>query len=388
MATVIGIIGLVISSHNLLMADGQPIGTDFSDVYTAGQLALKDKAASAYDWNIHWQAQKELFGKDVPFYAWSYPPPFFLIAAPLAMVSYPWALGIWQALTLLTYLYTISTILKSLEIRPCLWLPAAIGFSAVLINLGHGQNGLWTATLFGLGLVYVPKRPYLAGILLGALCYKPQFGLLIPLVLICGRYWRTFGAAALTVILACTVSTLWFGKEIWPAFMNSISPTTNILLEQGNTGWYKIQSVFAAVRALGGSISLAYMIHGLVACGVAFILAWTWNRYRATPLTNALLITGAFLMTPYCLDYDIVMLAPALAFAIFHNRQINNEPYQISLLVWVWVMPFLARIVMKHTNMSLGCLTILLFFCHSIYCLKKSTRLETIKNLSAESKIA
>ena len=269
-----------------------------------------------------------------------------------------------------------------------MWLLPALGFSAVLINIVNGQNGLLTATLFGLGLASLPKRPYLAGILLGALCYKPQFGLLIPLALICGRYWRSFGTASLTVMLLCAISTLWFGKDIWPAFISSLSPTTHILLEQGDTGWYKIQSVFAAVRAHGGSIFLAYLIHGIIACCVALTVAWAWNRYRATPLTNTLLITGAFLITPYCLDYDIAMLAPALAFAILHNRQSNNAPYQISLLVWVWAMPFLARNVMHHTGVPLGCITILLFFCHTLYCLKKSRPQEPIKNLPAESKIA
>ena len=75
-ALVIAIIGLVINAQGILMPDGQPLGTDFSDVFTAGKLALKGQAAASYDWEAHWHVQKEVFGQDVPYYAWSYPPLF------------------------------------------------------------------------------------------------------------------------------------------------------------------------------------------------------------------------------------------------------------------------------------------------------------------------
>jgi len=46
--------------------------------------------------------------------------------------------------------------------------------------------------LLGTALVMLVERPILAGVLIGCLAYKPQFGLLIPLVLIAGSHWRAF----------------------------------------------------------------------------------------------------------------------------------------------------------------------------------------------------
>ena len=96
--------------------------------------------------------------------------------------------------------------------------------------------------------------------LIGLLVYKPQFGLLIPLVLIVSGRWRTFTAAALTVVLLALAVTLAFGPEVWSAFLASTKFTRTVVLEQGGTGWHKIQSVFSVVRMWGGSVPLAYAL--------------------------------------------------------------------------------------------------------------------------------
>ena len=68
----------------------------------------------------------------------------------------------------------------------------AVAFPAVLVNLGHGQNGFLTAALLGGALAMLDRRPIVAGILFGLLAYKPQFGLMIPLVLGGGRALARF----------------------------------------------------------------------------------------------------------------------------------------------------------------------------------------------------
>ena len=106
------------------------------------------------------------------------------------------------------------------------------------------------------------RRPIVAGILFGLLAYKPQFGLMIPLVLAASGRWRTFAAAAATVVLLALATTLAFGPHVWQAFLDSTRFTRTVVLEQGNTGWYKIQSVFAWARMWGAPIPLAYALQG------------------------------------------------------------------------------------------------------------------------------
>jgi alpha-1,2-mannosyltransferase len=82
------------------------------------------------------------------------------VAAALALMPYGLALAVWQAVTLGLYLLTIGAILKAFSPenggairRNPLWLLVALAFPAVLINIGHSQNGFLTAALLGGALV-------------------------------------------------------------------------------------------------------------------------------------------------------------------------------------------------------------------------------------------
>ncbi len=143
---------------------------------------------------------------------------------------------------------------------------------------------------------------------------KPQFGLLIPLVLIASGRWRTIFSAAATVAVLALAVTLAFGTEIWTAFFASTKFTREVVLEQGQTGWHKIQSVFSWVRMWGGGATLAYALQGATIAAVAAALVWLWRSPAAFPLKAAALIVGCLLATPYSLDYDLMLLAPAIAF--------------------------------------------------------------------------
>src|SRR5271155_2432699 len=91
----------------------------------------------------------------------------------------------------------------------------ALGFPGVLWNISVGQNGFLTAALIGGSLVFLERRPLLAGICLGLLTYKPQFGLLFPVILIADRRWLTIAVAALVAIALAALSWLAFGSASW-----------------------------------------------------------------------------------------------------------------------------------------------------------------------------
>jgi hypothetical protein len=165
---ILAVAGWIAVSDGVIDRNGKPIGTDFSSFYTAGALALEGKAHDSYTVAAHYARQQQLFGSDTPYYAWFYPPIFLLVATPLAMLPYPFALAIWQGGSFVFYLFVISAILKRAALPDAvhrLWLPVAMAFPAAFINLGHGQNGFLTAGLFGSALLALPQRPYLAGIL-------------------------------------------------------------------------------------------------------------------------------------------------------------------------------------------------------------------------------
>jgi hypothetical protein len=245
---------------------------------------------------------------------------------------------------------------------PSLWLLLALAYPAVFVNLGHGHNGFLTAALIGFALINLDQRPILAGILFGLLAYKPQFGLMIPLVLVATGRWRTVFAAAATVIALVAAATLVFGVETWRAFFTFAEYTRTIVLETGETGWYKIQSVFSWARMWGASVPLAYAIQGAVTLAVGAAMIWLWRSPASFALKAASLCLAAILATPYSLDYDLMVLAPAIAFLTVDGLGRGFVPYEKTALAFLWIAPLIARGFAQVTFVPLGVIAMLAMF--------------------------
>jgi hypothetical protein len=240
-----------------------------------------------------------------------------------------------------------------------MWLLLALAFPAVFVNLGHGHNGFLTAALLGFALVQLDRRPVLAGILFGLLAYKPQFGLMIPLVLIATGRWRTVFAAAATVALLVLAATLAFGTDTWRAFFAFAEYTRTIVLETGETGWHKIQSVFSWARMWGASVPLAYAVQGAVTLAIAAALVWLWRSPASFALKAAALCVATILATPYSLDYDLMVLAPAIAFLAVAGLARGFAPFEKSALAFLWIAPLIARGFAQATLIPLGVIAML-----------------------------
>jgi hypothetical protein len=350
--------GWIAVSDGLIDRNGKPVGTDFSNVYAAGTLTLEGRPAEAYQPAVQHAAEKAVFGgREVPFYGWHYPPFFFAVAVIVASVPYAWGLAIWLAASFAAYLVTMRAILP----RPETLLIAA-AFPAVFINIGHGQNGFLTAALLGSALHLLDRRPWLAGVLIGLLAYKPQFGVLIPLALLAGGRWSSIAAAVATVAALFVFSFVTLGGDVWRAFADSTTFTQTVVLEQGGTGWEKIQSVFSAARMWGAGVHTAYAIQIALALMLAASLAWLWHSDAAFELKASALATASLLATPYVLDYDLMVMAIAIAFFARYGLRQGFRDYEISLLAAAWLVPLLSRGVAGIAGIPLGLFALLAIY--------------------------
>lgn len=357
-ACTLGLIGfLFITAKGTLDAFGRPLGTDFSNVWTAGWMANHGDAAGAWDWPSHYRVQQWLHDKaDVDFFGWHYPPPFLLVAALLAHLPYVPALILWQLITLLPALWLCQRLAPGRAT-----VLAALGAPVTLICLGHGQNGFLTATLLGGGFLWLERRPWLAGILLGCLCYKPQFALLIVPLLLVMRNWRAFLAAGLTVCALSGLTLALWGLPVWQAFLESLPLTKHIVIEQGDTGWYKLASTFAAIRMWGAPVALAYGIQALTsiaAIGGALLVAWR----SPTHLRGAAALGATLLSTPYVLDYDLVVLGMAAAFLVADIRARGALKWELSAVAFAWAAPLAGRAIMETLLIPVDLLALMLLF--------------------------
>jgi alpha-1,2-mannosyltransferase len=173
-------------------------------------------------------------------------------------------------------------------------------------------------------------------------------------VLVATRRWRVVAAAIGTVSTLLIVTTFAFGLSVWDAFIASTRFTRIVVLESGQTGWYKIQSVFALVRMWGGSVPFAYALQTVVTITLAAALIWLWRLGVDFSLKAAALIVAAMLATPYSLDYDMTTLAPAIAFLAAHGLRCGFAPWEKSALAVLWLAPLVARGISGTTLLPIG----------------------------------
>jgi arabinofuranan 3-O-arabinosyltransferase len=289
---------------------GHPLVVDFLPVYVAGEAAWKGQAAAVYDPGHLHEIEVAFAGHPFAgFLGWHYPPLFFLAAMALALLPYAAAFAAWAAATAIAFAAMTGAIARrTMAGAFALALPPAFACAMV------GQNGFFTAALMGTMLLCLPRRPILAGALLALLTFKPQFGVLIPFALVGGRQYRALMSAAAS-------TTLWIGlgfflsPNSFAAFLHCLPQTSHAVLDEGSSGWGKLQSVYALARLLGGASGTAWAMQICAVVAMGALCIWVWSRRAvAFELKAACLAICCLLATPYVYFYDLPLLAPPLAF--------------------------------------------------------------------------
>jgi len=150
-----------------------------------------------------------------------------------------------------------------------------------------------------------------------------------------------------------------FGAEVWTAFLASTHFTRTVILEQGSTGFEKIQSVFSQIRFLGGDVTAAYAAQAVISLLAVFLLLRLWHRPARFGVRGAALCLATLLGTPYMLDYDLMLLAPALLLLAAEGKARGFHPFELSLLAFLWFLPFMARGLAEVTHILLAPFVIL-----------------------------
>ena len=291
---------------------GLPIYTDFAVFWAAGMQTLHGNPAALYDSGEFMKLQAALFPPGDAFYpSWpSYPPTFLLVLAPLALLPYRSAFIAWDMVTLLGCLGVVYLIVRR---RAAVALALASPFTAW--NFIAAQNGFLTASLLGASLLFLDRRPVMAGAFIGCLTYKPQFGILFPVALIASHQWRAIASAGVTVALLAAGSATLFGAELWAGFPHGLAAQGQLnLLADPESNWGYLQTAYGLIRSLHGPTQLAWLVQGLVTLGSAVTVWIVWRSRVCYELKAAMLSAAALLATPYAFAYDMAAIVIPAAF--------------------------------------------------------------------------
>jgi hypothetical protein len=338
-------------------ASGDPRFIDFVLFWINARFALTAAAADAYQYAAFAAAQVPYVAVtrgDYPYYHLVYPPTLFPLIAPFGLLAFVPALTAWIVATASLYLLAVRRIV------PCALacLLALLPF-AVMKNIWLGQVGFLLAGLLGLSLGLMAKRPFLAGMCLGLLTFKPQYGLIFPVVLLATGQWRMIAGACFSfATLAISVTAL-YGAAIWRGYVGTFGTTSLDNFMQDDALDAIDQTVFGVMHWFGAGFAAKWTVHLIAAIMVTTLVCAVCRRSISGSLKAAAIGIGALIATPYMLAYDLTALTIPAAFLVRDGLTTQFLPGERFALLGCFLTIFLMQQI-PVGPLILGALMILL----------------------------
>jgi alpha-1,2-mannosyltransferase len=312
---------------------GTAIGRDFVNTWMGGRSAFSGGPAAWFDFETYNTVLRHLTGRaDLPDLFWSYPPHLILFIWPLGLLPYLPAYAVWCAAGLALYLWAARS--GGADRKYMLFLAVAPG---VAVNVFFGQNGFVTAALLVGGFANLERRPVVSGILFGILTVKPQFGLLVPVLLVLTGRWRVIAAAVATAAVLVAATALWFGPDVWLDYIRKVMPQQQWLLTKGGGLLVPmVSSAFVNARLIGLPLGADWAVQAIASAGALAMVVWTFWRRRDSALSLALFVTATFLFSPWMLNYDMVVFGWVIALL---RTRTDSTMADEMLAIAVWSLP-------------------------------------------------
>jgi len=346
-------------------------GTDFLHFYTLGRLALQGRGDLLYDM----QAQSLLAQKLVPEPAGSYYVPLYgpqvsLFFAPLATLSYGWALTAWLALNVLIYGLCCHAVWKKCaNLQSARWtvLILAIAFPGFFHLLAWGQTSGLALACFTLAYLALQRdRPLVAGMAIGFLIFKPQLGLAAAVIFLFAREWKAVAGAVASALAQLAVGWLHYGTEIMQDYLRALMHLRDVLplLEPRPYQMHSLRSFWSLLLPWPG---VAFGLYVATALVVLAITVRCWRSKASVEIRYSALLFATVLVAPHLTVYDLVILAPAFMllgdWALGHVDHAFTPSVQLLLYLCypLFLLGPLARLT--HLQLSVVAMATLMWVC-------------------------
>lgn len=305
---------------------GDRFHNDFTFYYVAARIGLAHGWHSIYDLGLQ-QAELNAIGSGITIAElarYISPPPVAWLAVPFMLLPYEAAYWAWSALLVAALALTWRLAAPGSGPARLILLAAAIGWLPVVYGLQLGQPGLFVAVGVAASYALLGRHPFLAGVALGALAFKPQLAFLVPPAMLLAGHRRAFGGSVLALGVLGLASIAALGADGLHTYLDRLG--------------------FASGVPVNGELTLAYVLGDWARPAQLLIAAWTMlvaylARRRGPEWPYVLALVGGMLATPYVHLDDLLMLG--LAGWLFLRAQPSAAGYVLVMAILVEAEPIL-----------------------------------------------
>jgi alpha-1,2-mannosyltransferase len=296
-----------------------------------------------------------------------YPPQVSLLFAPLARLSYGYAVAVWWMVTALLYgicCYAFWTACPNLGSYGRIVALAALGYPAFFHLIAWGQtSALALACFTGMFFLLRRRQTFLAGVLFGFLAFKPQLALGPTLVLLLAGNWTLLAGAAVSAAAQFAIAIAYYGSQPLVRWVECLRSTPSLLplLEPKPYQTHCLRTFWSMLVPWAGPAFLLYLVS---AAAVIVIAAVTWHRNKDRDIAFSALLLTSVLVAPHLTVYDLVILAPAMLLLSDCILRSPNEPLARRLgtvLYLIYALPLLGPLAhWTHLQLSVVAMSVCL----------------------------
>jgi hypothetical protein len=322
-AFAVGYLIAIFSGHDASTMTGR-LGGDYPAFYGAGRIIAQGNWHNLFDLEEQFKIQKSLYpGEDNVFMPFPYPPFVAVAYYPLSLIPYRLSY-ILHTMIMVAAIFLIVFLLYPIHVQirhnylffACFILSFYPMFRAIL----GGQNTAITLLLIVLSWrMAIAQKDLLAGIILGLLLFKPQFGLLIICFYVLSGRWLVGAGSLCTAFVlygigASISGPMWIAN--WYQFTIWLSQADAAINYDKAVSWFGFcQAIF------GWSNHIAFIIGWAMSLATGIIVSFVWltGARRADLTAQAAIGTAALLLIPPHVNYYDVSLALFTCLAIVGN---------------------------------------------------------------------
>jgi GT2 family glycosyltransferase len=346
-------------------------GPDFFAFYAAAKLFALKGGAVVYDLVQQRQLELQITGDQpdrfivLPYF---HPPYYTLLIAPLAQLDYRNAYFAMAAFNLLLVVaLTVILVKSSLRIHGRAAVVAAVmvaGFFPLSVTVLQGQSDL--VVLVPLSAAYAAwarGRYGWAGAFSALALAKPQLLLLIPVLFIARRAWRSLGSFVAVTAGLAALSFATFGVSPVLNYVSVVGTwavrgklPSNVPLVYSEAALYSLRNVLEALPG-GQLVALGVLI--LLLGFIALSLSWRPDQPR---MDFALAIAASLVLSPHQNVHDLALLViPGFALVDLAQAGQLRWPVAAAVALFLAYLAIDLTIAINLWAAAAGAMTIAVF---------------------------